>query len=87
MFVGYGMADDTNRAGHLNAILRRIAETLGIPISQFYQEGASPPAAELHDLIVAYSAISDAQGRQRVMNVARREAERCQGQQGAESSD
>lgn len=55
-----------------------IAQALGVPVSAFNNLQAPTPLHELRDLLMAYSSITDLQGRQRVMDVVRREASRCQ---------
>lgn len=71
-------------AAQFGARLREIADTLGIPVSHFYDEQAPPLAGEVLALIRVYAAISDVQGRQRVLSFARREAKRSSEASGGE---
>lgn len=59
-----------------HARLQEIADALGISPDQFRAGRASPFVDGALDLMRLYAAISDLQGRQRVLNIARREAER-----------
>ena len=70
-----------------NIRLQAVSDALSVLVNWMREEKASDFASETFELIRLHTAITDTQGRQRVMNVARREAERCRGQQGAESSD
>jgi hypothetical protein len=58
-------------------LLGEIADTLGIPVSWFYEERAPPFASDAFDLIRLYAAISDEKGRKRAMDNITREATRC----------
>lgn len=58
-------------------LVRQIADALGIPVVQLLDADAFPFTGELLDLIRSYTSIDDAQGRQRVLNAARREAVRA----------
>lgn len=60
------------------ARLREIADALGISPDQLRAGRASPFVDGALDLMRLYAAISDLQGRQRVLNIARREAERSE---------
>lgn len=57
-------------------LLRQIADALGVPVAQLLHADELPLPGELLELIRNYTAIADVQGRQRVLNVARREADR-----------
>lgn len=72
------MAKEAGDAAQFGARLQEIADALGLPISWFHEGQAPPFATETFDLIRLYAAITDAQGRQRVMNLAQREVARCQ---------
>jgi len=72
------MADSTPHQNQLGTRLQEIADALGIPVSWLHEERVPPFANEAFDLLRLYAAITDGQGRQRVMTLAQREAERCQ---------
>ena len=80
------MAQPSGSAAQFGARLKQIADALGIPVSQFYGERDPPPVGDVFELIRLYAAIDDVQGRQRLMNVARREVARCQAPKGSASS-
>lgn len=65
---------------HLSAAslarLRHIADSLGVPVSAFF-EGDPDEAADVLTLVRLWAAISDAQARRRILNLARQEAARC----------
>jgi hypothetical protein len=58
--------------------LQEIADALGISPDQLRAGQASPFVDGALDLVRLYATISDLQGRQRVLNIARREAERSE---------
>ena len=58
--------------------LQRVSDALAILVEWMREEQASEFASETFELIRLHTAITDPQGRQRVMSIARREAERCQ---------
>lgn len=72
------MADSTPHGNRLGARLQEIADALGIPVSWLHEGRVPPFANEAFDLLRLYAAITDGQGRQRVMTLAQREATRCQ---------
>lgn len=72
------MADPSDPATQHSACLQEIADALGISVNWFYEEKAPPFTTEAFQIIRLYTAITDVQGRQRVLNFARSEAERCQ---------
>ena len=80
------MAQPFGSAAQSGARLKQIADALGIPVSQLYAERDQPPVGDVFELIRLYAAIDDVQGRQRLMNVARREAARCQALEGSAAS-
>jgi hypothetical protein len=61
--------------------LLAVTDALDVLLRWMREELASDEANETFELMHLHTAITDAQGRQRVMNVARREAERCKGDQ------
>lgn len=71
------MTGSTGSAGRAGVRLQEIADALGIPVSALSDEKAPLPFVEVRDLIREYAAITDPQGRQRVMTVIREEAARC----------
>lgn len=73
-----GMTRSAEGTAPSSARIKDIAEALGVPVSAFDNAHAPTPLHELRDLLLAYLSITDLQGRQRVMNVVRREASRCQ---------
>ncbi len=73
-----GMTQSAEGTAPSSARIRDIAEALGLPVSAFDNAYAQTPLHEVRDLLLAYLSITDLQGRQRVMNVVRREASRCQ---------
>ena len=72
------MADSTSHQNRLGIRLQEIADAVGIPVSWLHEGRVPPFANEAFDLLRLYAAITDGQGRQRVMILAQREAERCQ---------
>lgn len=81
------MAKPHDSAAQYGVRPREIADTLGIPVSQLYGERTVPLMRDVPELIRLYAAIDDAQGRQRLMNMARREAARCQASDGSAPSN
>ncbi len=71
------MTGSTSSAARAGARLKEIADALGIPVTALYDEQPPLPFVEVRDLIREYAAITDPQGRQRVMVVMREEAARC----------
>ena len=61
-----------------SARLKEIADALGISVDRFTEGGDSPFVGDVLDLMRLYASITDLQGRQRVLNVVRREAARCE---------
>lgn len=72
------MAQPNDPARQFGSRLQEIADALGVPLSHFFDETPPPPLGEVLDLIRAYAAITDPNGRQWVMSVALMEAARCQ---------
>lgn len=58
--------------------LQAVSDALSVLVGWMREELASDDGTETFELIRLHTAITDAQGRQRLMNVARREAARCQ---------
>lgn len=61
------------------AALKAIAEALNLPIEAFASEVPSRPSCETAAMLALWSAITDPQGRRRVLNLMHREAERSRG--------
>ncbi len=61
------MADSTPHQNQLGTRLQEIADALGIPVSWLHEGRVPPFANEAFDLLRLYAAITDGQGRQRVM--------------------
>jgi len=70
------MSENNEPTQDHSRLIRQIADALGIPVVQLLNADALPFPGELLDLIRTYTEINDRQGRQRVLTVARREAER-----------
>jgi adenosylmethionine-8-amino-7-oxononanoate aminotransferase len=73
-----GMTRTDKPAAQFAARLHQIADTLGITVDQFYTHEGSQEVADMLAVLRAYAAITDAQGRQRVLLLAQREATRSQ---------
>ncbi|MCJ2059626.1 hypothetical protein MKL09_24185 [Methylobacterium sp. J-048] len=58
------------------AALNRLAHTLDVPVAEFFGEPANHEADDLLALVRLWSEIEGAQGRGRVLEIARQEAER-----------
>jgi len=71
------MTGSTSSAARAGARLQEIADALGIPVTALYDEQPPLPFIEVRDLIREYAAITDPQGRARVMTIIRQEAARC----------
>lgn len=56
--------------------LRAIADALGVPVSALFELSPSE-IADVSTLMRLWAAITDVQGRRRVLNLARAEAGRC----------
>lgn len=67
-----------------NRRLEEIARAIGVPVSSFYDKTGGSDATGLPTLVRLFAAINDPQGRDRVIDVARWEAARCQVSQSSE---
>lgn len=67
-----------------NRRLEEIARAIGVPVSSFYDKTGGSDAGGLPTLVRLFAAITDIQGRERVIDFARQEAARCQVSQGPE---
>ena len=63
-------------AGRHGALLGQLAVALQVPAETFLDEPPDGEAGELFALVRHWLAISDGQGRRRVLSLARQEAER-----------
>lgn len=59
------------------SLLKLVAQALDVSVEELLGEPSDRAASDLLALVRFWSAINDSQGRQRVLSIARYEAERC----------
>lgn len=80
------MSDNPEAATPRFARLRQVADALGVPVVTLLNEAASTPWSEMSAFLEAFTAITDTQGRRRVLDLAQVEAASSQGKAEAEQS-
>lgn len=73
------MSDSPKAVTPHAARLRQVAGALGVPVESLMDETASSPWSEISALLETFTAITDTQGRRRVLALAHVEAARSQG--------
>lgn len=71
------MSEPPRHNSQTNPRLEELADAFGMPVSAFLEKHPQSFVREACDLIRLYAAITDDQGRLRLMDVAVREAARC----------
>ncbi len=73
------MFENQEAAQRRIALLQRIADALGVPVESLTDGAKSTPWSEASALLEAFTAITDVQGRRRVLAIAQEEAARSEG--------